>query len=183
VIREIQPADHALMKELLNVITASVLTVAREFNLTEENAPSNPAFLTYGALEDSMRNGLAMYGYFDGSTLAGCVGIEASRKEPGAFYIERLAVLPEQRHRGLGRKLLDCACSEIRRRGGSAAAIGIINENTVLKEWYRDYGFSEVAIRRFARLPFDVCFMEKRLNNKNDLMTGEDQRSMNGGSR
>lgn len=162
------------MNELLNVIRASFLTVARDFNLTGENAPSNPAFLTYGALEDSMRNGLAMYGYFDGGSIAGCVGIEASAKEPGAFYIERLAVLPEKRHRGIGKKLLDYACLEIRERGGHTASIGIINENTVLKEWYAHYGFSEIAVRRFAHLPFAVCFMEKRI--------GRDQKSMNGGS-
>jgi hypothetical protein len=46
---------------------------------------------------------------------------------------------------------------------GKKVSVGIIDENLVLKNWYRDYGFVQTDIRRFEHLPFVVCFMEKEL--------------------
>lgn len=51
-------------KELVGVISESNATVARDLNLTQENAPTNPAFITYEALAESMSKGLAMYGFY-----------------------------------------------------------------------------------------------------------------------
>jgi ribosomal protein S18 acetylase RimI-like enzyme len=77
--------------------------------------------------------------------------------------MEKLAVLPDKRHNGCGRMLMDFACEIIREKNGNLISIGIINENTVLKNWYIKYGFKEKEVKRFPHLPFEVCFMEKEI--------------------
>ena len=141
-----------------DVIRESFLTVAKEFDLTPDNAPTNPAFMTYEKLKESAAKGMELFGLYD----EGCIAIERS-KEDSVFFIERLAVLPVWRHNGYGRMLMDHAFVEIINRGGMKASIGIINENIVLKKWYEDYGFKETGIRKFDHLPFTVCFMEKNV--------------------
>ena len=147
-------------KELVDVIGESNATVARDLNLTKENAPTNPAFITYEALEESMNKGLAMYGFYEDKKLVGCVGIEDPQKDD-TFYIERLAVLPDYRHKGIGRRLMDYAFEKIKCNNGKTVSIGIIDENTVLKEWYKKYGFEGSGTKKFDHLPFTVCFMQK----------------------
>ena len=45
-------------------------------------------------------------------------------------------------------------------KGAKKLSIGIIYEQKVLKDWYKDIGFRETGIRKFEHLPFTVGFME-----------------------
>jgi ribosomal protein S18 acetylase RimI-like enzyme len=159
-IKEITAGDQ--LENLRGVLQAAFGTVAAEFYLTRENAPSNPAFITLPALKKSLDRGLIMFGLFRRGELIGCIGIEDSKKD-NVFFIERVAVLPEHRHNGFGKKLMDFALETIKERNGRKISIGIIDENTVLKEWYQQQGFSPVAVKRFPHLPFTVAFLEKKL--------------------
>lgn len=38
--------------------------------------------------------------------------------------------------------------------------IGIVEENTILKEWYEKIGFVHTGTKKFEHLPFTVGFME-----------------------
>jgi len=38
--------------------------------------------------------------------------------------------------------------------------IGIIEENTRLKEWYKAYGFVHTGTKKFEHMPFTAGFME-----------------------
>lgn len=143
------------------VIRDSFITVADQFNLTRENAPSNPAFIETGALVSASEKGIRFFGLFDDIQLLGCIAVEKAMDS--VYYIERLAVLPEFRHRGHGSKLLNFACEHIREAGGRYISIGIINEHSVLKKWYLYHGFYETGLKQFDHLPFTVCFMEKVL--------------------
>jgi ribosomal protein S18 acetylase RimI-like enzyme len=134
------------------------LTVAKELNLTRENAPTNPAFLTMKKLLESIEKNVEFFIACENNKICGCVGIQQG-KEEGEYYIERLAVLPAFRHRQYGKKLLDKAIEEIKMRNCKYISIGIINENIRLKKWYLDYGFIEKGTKRFEHLPFTVCFM------------------------
>ena len=73
--------------------------------------------------------------------MIGCVAIENSKREPETFYIKRLAVAPFYRHKGYGKSLIDKAIAIIRRVGGREVAIGIMNQNKPLKDWYLGKGF------------------------------------------
>lgn len=155
--------NTAPIPELASVISKSFMTVAKEFTITPRNAPTNPAFISSEALAESLDNGSEFWVYKNSmNDIIGCVSIFPS-SEDNVFYIERLAVLPNYRHQGIGKELLDFACTEIFKRGGNIARIGIIEENIVLKNWYRDYGFEETSIRKVNKLPFTICVMEKIL--------------------
>jgi epoxyqueuosine reductase len=160
-IEEVAPGKG--IYECARTIRRSFSTVAAEFGLTIENAPTNPAFLANEAFGAAAARGSVFFGLREGSSLSGCVAIERAKDDQGAFYVERLAVLPARRHRGFGERLMERACAEIAARGGTRALIGIIDENAVLKRWYASMGFAETGKRRFPSLPFTVCFMEKNI--------------------
>ena len=143
------------------VIRDSFTTVADQFNLTRENAPSNPAFITIESLISAREKGIRFFGLFDEQQLIGCIAIEQAMD--GVFYLERLAVLPDFRHKGHGSEILRFACEHIREAGGRYISIGIINEHSMLKKWYLYHGFYETGLKEFDHLPFTVCFMEKEL--------------------
>lgn len=144
--------------DLLNVIQQSFLTVANEFNITIQNAPTNPAFLSIKRLEESINKNLEIFVYIEDDKIVGCVGIQPG-KDDGEYYIERLGVLPDYRHRRIGYKLLEYSIQEIRKRNCEKIGIGIINENIELKKWYQKHGFQESGTKKFEHLPFTVCFM------------------------
>jgi ribosomal protein S18 acetylase RimI-like enzyme len=77
--------------------------------------------------------------------------------------MDKLAVLPEYRHKGYGRRLVEFVLDDVKRHKGERVALGIINESTVLKNWYIGNGFAETGTKKFEHLPFTVCFMEKSL--------------------
>jgi diamine N-acetyltransferase len=147
------------IKDAERIIRNSFITVANEFGITKENAPTNAAFITSNIIKNSIEKGLNLYGLFINNKIIGCIGIEDA-KSNGIFYIERLAVLPEYRHKGYGKTLLDNAVKIIKNKNGKKVSIGIIDKNIKLKNWYLKYGFIEKEVKTFKHLPFDVCFME-----------------------
>jgi len=165
---EIVPLDvENDTEKLLSVIQKSFLTVAKDFNLTQKNAPTNPAFLTIDQLRKSITDNLDFYIARKQTEIVGCVGIQRGKND-GEYYIERLAVLPEYRHNKLGKNLLNKAIFEIKKKKAKQISIGIINENIILKEWYRRNGFREHGTKKFDHLPFTVCFMGMELGGRNE---------------
>ncbi len=145
--------------ECNDVVRRSFITVAEELNITRENAPTNPAFLGPESLVKMKDKGIVMYGAYKGGICIGFVAVEKANDD--VFYMERLAVLPEYRHNGYGRKLIDFVIDYVGKNGGKKVSIGIINENRRLKDWYISCGFTETSKRKFEHLPFEVCFMER----------------------
>ncbi len=143
----------------LDVIRKSFMTVANDFNLNKQNAPTNPAFIELKHLIQMDRKGVAMFGAFLEGICIGFVGIEKAKK--GTYWLEKLAVLPEYRHKGYGKALIDFVFDYVKDHHGERVSIGIIDEHLVLKNWYLSYGFKEVEKKVFDHLPFAVCFMIK----------------------
>ena len=151
--------DDDLLDACVPVLREAFGTVAGEFGLTPETAPTNAAFIDAGRLRDLADRGCRTFALLDedGQPI-GCVSLRPSRVE-GAVDIERLAVLPRHRHHGHGSALLDHAVAVARGLGATAVAVGIIDENTRLKTWYLAKGFTETGTRTFDHLPFTVCFL------------------------
>ena len=149
------------LEDWLEVIRTSFRTVADDFGITPENTPTNPAFLEIDRFRDHLSGDVALFGLVAEGVSAGCVAVEAAPTGEGLYFIERLAVLPEFRHRGFGRRLMDRAFDYVRERGGTAVSIAVIDEHRLLKDWYRHYGFVETGRKEFAHLPFDVCFLRR----------------------
>jgi ribosomal protein S18 acetylase RimI-like enzyme len=155
--------DEEELQPCVALLRAAFGTVAEEFGLTELSAPTNAAFTTTDNLRKHLRNGMTLYGMSLGTKLVGCVAFKKSKAHSLVFYIERLAVAPEERHRGYGDKLLAFAIEQIEERGGTTASIGLMDNNARLKEWYNSKGFVQHDCRRIAGLPFKVCFMSKSI--------------------
>ena len=147
------------LQECVSLLRVAFGTVAKDFGLTEESAPTNAAFTTFENLSRHLQNGLALYGMFVESGLVGCVAIKQAKADKAVYYIERLAVAPDKRHRGYGGQLLSFSIGRIIERGGTTASIGLMDNDDRLKKWYGSKGFVQHDRRRVEHLPFKVCFM------------------------
>jgi len=155
----IKPGED--LSSVVEVLNKSHATIAEEFGFTRETNPTNNAFIDNQTLRNQLSKGIELYLLIFDDKPAGCIAIEKSVKESDTFYIEKVSVIPEYRHRGLGSKILEFAESKIHEKGGKLISISLIDSNTRLKEWYAIHGFIETGTRDFSHLPFRVCFMSK----------------------
>jgi ribosomal protein S18 acetylase RimI-like enzyme len=148
----------ASLEENAVIVRKAFGTVAVDLGLTTDNSPMYPAFTTAERLGELRTRGAVFFGLFIDGVAAGFVAVE--KENDGKYYMKRLAVLPEYRHGGYGKKLVDHVIDYVKGRGSRKLYIAIVNEQTVLKEWYRGMGFRETSMKSFEHLPFTVCFME-----------------------
>lgn len=146
-----------------NVLRLANSTVAADLGFTQKNAPTNPAFIKADKLREQITYDREFFVLEEAEKLIGTIALEKSKNEEGVFYIERLAVLPDYRHNGYGKMLMDYATDRVKEKRGEKVSVGIINENTILKNWYLSLGFTETGIKKFGHLPFTVCFLSKEL--------------------
>ncbi|MDR2532175.1 MAG: GNAT family N-acetyltransferase [Oscillospiraceae bacterium] len=144
-----------------DIIRRSFKTVADEFGITEENTPTHGTFLKDEKLQSDFEAGIKMFGLFEWEKQVGFIALEA--KDSELYYLEKLAVLPEYRHKRGGRDLMKHAEDYAVKAGGKAISIGIIYENEVLLEWYKNLGYEETGTKIFPNFPFTVCYMKKEL--------------------
>ena len=149
--------------ECVNVIRTSFLTVAEEFDITPENSPHFTAFATDEAkvlfwMDEQHR---PMYGYFEGGKMAGYYNLALPSE--GECELGSLCVLPEYRHKGYGKVLLEHACSVARERGIRYLDLSIVEENKVLRKWYEDQGAVHTGTKRFDFFPFTCGYLQIEL--------------------
>ena len=142
----------------VQTVCAAFATVAQTFGLTEENCPTNAAFMKIERLLYDKDKGNLMYVLKTDGRIAGFMQLE--NKGEGRFELKNIAVVPEYRHHGFGKMLLDFAAQKVKQLGGNKISIGIIEENTVLRRWYEQNGFMHLGTKVFEHLPFTVGFME-----------------------
>jgi ribosomal protein S18 acetylase RimI-like enzyme len=140
------------------IIRKAFGTVAAELGLTVENCPAYLAFTTAERLGELRLRGAVFFGLFLDEVQAGFVAVE--KENDGKYYMKRLAVLPEYRHGGSGRELVDGVIDYAKSKGSNRLHIAIVNEQAVLKGWYQGMGFTETSVKTIEHLPFRVCFME-----------------------
>ncbi len=145
------------LEECAAVIRQGFSTVAKDFGLTIENCPTNGAFIQKERLLEERKKGQMMYGMVTDQKIIGFMQLEKNTDE--LYFLQKLVVLPEYRHFGLGTKLLDYAREKVKELGGKRLSISIIEENTILKNWYMQYGFVPTGTRKFEHLPFTVGFL------------------------
>lgn len=147
---------------LTDVIRRSFRDVAERFSLTPENASSHASNCTTDWIQRDLDRGVVYFAIGSEGRVVGCVALE--RANPEVCYLERLAVLPDQRGRGFGKALVDHVLSRARALGVHRVDIGIIAGHTDLRDWYEGIGFVATANREFPHLPFPVAFMSYDLN-------------------
>lgn len=125
--------------------------------MTRENCPKHLSNCTDEWVQTDLARGVTYYVPDHNGTSVGCVALERANAE--LCYLERLAVIPEERRKGLGKALVGHVFSQARALGAKKISIGIISRQTELKRWYHKVGFVEGETKQFAHLPFRVTFM------------------------
>lgn len=154
----IKQLEYSDLESCLRVIRESFASVASDFKLTEQNCPNHTSFITLEKLQNQSNKGTQMFGYFCDDKIVGYVSL--SKIDNLAYELNNLAVLPDYRHKGYGKELMDFCKAKVKELGGDKITIGIINENAALKDWYAAYGFINTGTHRFEHLPFIVGRME-----------------------
>ena len=157
-IREASLADVFFLSRL---IRQSYRDVAERYGLTPANCPKHPSNCTDEWIEKDMARRVRYFIIVDGNAPVGCVAIEVADAE--LCYLERLAVLPQERNKGLGRQLVNHVLQIAREHHLKTVSIGIIAKQSGLKRWYQKIGFAERETKEFSHLPFQVCFMTYQL--------------------
>ncbi len=157
----IQVKNKEQLNICLEIIRDSFITVASEFGLTEKNCPSHTAFITMNKLKMQFDDGRPMFLFYRDEIPVGYFSLAKCSDEE--WELNNLAVLPEYRHLGIGKEMVDYAVEMVKNYGGNKISIGIIEENVTLKEWYLKLGFNHISTRKFEHLPFTVELMELNL--------------------
>ena len=148
-----------MVNDVHKVITQAFSTVAQEFHFTKESVPHFPAFINVDVIQKQIDNGLVMFACVEEENVIGSVGIK--KEDNNIYKIERLAVLPEERHHNIGQMLMNYALERIKEKKGITAVVEIVYENVVLKKWYEKQGFKMKAIEKYDHLPFQVGVLSK----------------------
>jgi GNAT superfamily N-acetyltransferase len=154
----ISEAHWADIHVLSTLIRSSFSDVAGRFGLTPQNCPKHPSNCTDEWVEKDMNRGVAYFILESSSTPVGCGALEQVDSE--LCYLERLAVLPEERRKGYGRALVDHIINLAKSHGRKQMSIGIIAADSELKQWYTKIGFVEGETKEYSHLPFLVTFMK-----------------------
>lgn len=150
--------ENAQLNTCLNIIHKSFQTVADDMGLTKDNCPGHTAFMPLEKLQNQFDNGNAMFLCKHNNVFVGYFSLSVNDTDA---ELNNLSVLPEYRHLGIGKELVSYAADYSKNTlGANKVKIGIIEENTVLKEWYKTLGFVHTGTRKFEHLPFTVGFME-----------------------
>jgi len=142
----------------LDIVHKSFQTVADEMILTKDNCSSYTAFMPIEKLISQFENNTPMLLYQYNGCFAGYFSLSIN---DDSVELNNLAVLPEYRHLGIGKELVDYAITYSKNiLGANKIKIGIVEENTILKGWYEKIGFVHTGTQKFEHLPFTVGFME-----------------------
>jgi len=152
---------------LSGLIRNSYRDVAQRFDLTPENCPKHPSNCTDEWIRNDFARGVSYYILEHNGQPTGCAALEIS--DPDISYLERLAVLPDNRRKGFGRKLVDHVFHQAKDSGINKISIGIIASQTDLKRWYQKIGFIKGDTKEFKHLPFPVIFMIYNLPSKGGI--------------
>ena len=156
-IREMKKEE---ISRCVEIIRKSFKTVADRYGFTEENAPRFTAFATneerlLWQMEGEHR---PMVVYEDNGVLCGYYSLLF--QENGECELNNLAVLPEYRHKGIGKELLMHAEDQARKAGCKVLNFGIVEENRVLREWYEANGAVHLGTQKFDFFPFTCGYMK-----------------------
>lgn len=142
---------------LARLIAQSNTDVAVQFNLNRDNCPKHPSFCEADWIANDLTRGERYFIACVQNEPIGCIATEYPN--PHVAYLNRLAVLPAHRRRGIGALLTKHVLGLARERGVQSVSIGVIGEHEALQRWYQALGFVSGEIKRFAHLPFSVRYM------------------------
>lgn len=157
----IRKANLDEMQACSDLIKESFASVAVKFNITKENAPNYVAFSTTpDKLTEQYLSGREMYVYVLDERI---VGFFSLSYHDSNCEINNLCVSAEYRHKEIGEDLLQFAILRAKNKQADKLTLSIVEENTVLKEWYSSFGFIHTHTKKYDFFPFTCGYMELKL--------------------
>ena len=143
----------------VRVIRKSHQTVADTFGFTAENAPRYVAFATdenrlLWHMDGEHR---LMFAEEEDGIIRGYYSLLL--KKDGECELGNLSVLPEYRHRGIGTALLQHSVRIAREHHCRVMRLSIVEENTVLRQWYEQNGAVHTGTEKYDFFPFTCGYM------------------------
>ncbi len=135
--------------------------MAQDFGWTQETATTFIAYITDEKLAEKIKDDYYTFGLCIGEKIFGFVMLIDMGN--GSYELKHLAILPEWRHYGCGKKLLDYCKAKVCELGGNKITLDLIEENMVLKDWYATNRFVHTGTKKFDGRPFTTGFMEWRV--------------------
>ena len=144
----------------VEIIRKSFQTVADEFGFTRDNAP---AFVAFAASDERIIKQLdeqhrLMFVYEEEGVLCGYYNLLI--QDNNECELGSLSVLPEYRHKGIGKELLLHSLDEARKSGCTTLNLSIVEENQVLRKWYESNGAEHLGTKKFDFFPFTCGYMK-----------------------
>ena len=93
-----------------------------------------------------------MYALYAGKKIIGCISL--SKENDNVFELHNLAVLPEYRHKGFGKRLLEHAKETVKIKGGNLINAEIFEEDIQLKNWHLENGSIQNVIKESTHEPY-----------------------------
>lgn len=143
-----------------DLIRKSFQTVADEFGFTRENAPRFTAFATTEERLIWHMDGEHRLMFLDEEDGSLCGYYSLLLRDKNECELGSLSVIPEYRHRGIGGKLLQHAMKTAEEQNCIVMNLSIVEENTILRNWYESYGAIHTGTEKFDFFPFTCGYMK-----------------------
>ena len=154
----IKPITKPELSECLYILTTAFEAGAVRFGQTEENCPyRGRTRLPLSVFEKEFLDGFKMYGYLYNDKLIGFLSLSFS---DGTMAINDIAILPEHQNSGFGSALMQFAKEEAAKHKCAKIRLGMIDDNTELKNWYEKHGFKTVKLIKYEMVSYMVGKME-----------------------
>jgi ribosomal protein S18 acetylase RimI-like enzyme len=105
-----------------------------------------PILSVLGAFAPDLREILAGFVWEEGGAVVGLANVSRQGRARRG-YIANVAVLPEQRRKGIARKLVEACIAHARQRGDKTVTLDVIAENLPALQLYEKLGFETFATR------------------------------------
>ncbi|MBQ7338407.1 MAG: GNAT family N-acetyltransferase [Clostridia bacterium] len=157
----IESVTQDMLPMCLKTIHRAFIGNCEKYGFTKENYPSCAAFMTLAELIEEKNSGTHIYTISVDGEMVGCVQIK--RTDGDIYHFRRFAVLPEYRHLGLGKELVDYCKSKAKAYGGKRLRLLMVYENESLRTLYESYGFTLIETGRDDAHPFLYGIYEMQL--------------------
>jgi diamine N-acetyltransferase len=156
----IDKASFSDIKNITLLVIEANKPIAYSLGITPENGPSHPSNCKDCWIEENMNKGEI---YFICSYKDRVIGTIAYKIKGSVLTMKHLAVLPKFWGLGLGSSLVNHIFECAKSQKVSSINIGLIDDNSRLKEWYKSFGFSPCKTKKIQGLPYRLTFMKKSL--------------------
>ncbi|MBJ7555017.1 GNAT family N-acetyltransferase [Marinomonas spartinae] len=135
--------------------------VAKRFAINQDNCPKHPSFCEGSWVEQDFKRGERYFVCIDNQQPVACVAydIPTQTNRVRKAYLNRLSVLPEWQHKGIGAQLVERIIEQARADELELISIGVIGKHSELQDWYEQFGFVKGETKQFDHLPFSVTYM------------------------